>query len=145
MDLLVPPLQSSPPAQLTQVLGDLQPGQELRLQIDGLDEVGSPRSFVAVLAVPEGKDGAERLANAGLEITESEGQIVIVTAAFDSVAEKAGPVFDQKITGLMVPTAQAWKQLMFIPALALLVMIGWLQRRRSGVEGEGRVSKPVEA
>ncbi len=143
MDMVVPPFNNSPPGQLAQVMGELQPGQDLRMQIDGFDDVGSPRSFVAVLPVPEGGSGDERLANAGLELTESDGQVLIINAAFDSIAEKAGLAFDQKITGLLVPSAQPWKQLMFIPALALLLLIGWHQRRRGGLTGA--VSERVQA
>ncbi len=143
MDRIVPPFISSPPNQLVQATEELKPGQELRLQIDGVDEVGAPRSFVAVLPIPEGGTGAERLANAGLEIAESDGQVLIINAAFDSIAEKAGLAFDQTITGVMVPSSQPWKQLMFIPALLLLLLIGWHQRRRRGFSET--VSQQVEA
>ncbi len=143
MDLIVPPFESSPPGELTQVLTDMQPGEELRLEIDGVNDVGEPRSFVAVLPVPEGTDGAERLVNTGLEVIESDGQVMIVNATFDSVAEKAGLAFDQIITGVLVPSSQPWKQLMFIPALVLLGLIVLLQRRRGGLGGS--LEKPVEA
>jgi hypothetical protein len=143
MDMLFPPFKSVAPAELTEVVGKMEPGQELRLEIDGIDEVGEPRSFVAVLPIPEGADGAARLANAGLEFVEMDGEVVVVTTGFDSIAERAGLSFDQKITGLLVPRSQLPKEMMFIPALALLALIVWLQRRRGPQEVKG-VSHPIE-
>ena len=143
MDMLFPPFKTVAPTELTEVVGKMGPGQELRLEIDGVDEVGEPRSFVAVLPIPEGEDGAARLANAGLEFVEMDGEVVVVTAGFDSIAERAGLSFDQKITALKVPRSQLPKELMFIPALALLALIVWLQRRRGPQEVKG-VTHPIE-
>jgi hypothetical protein len=49
---------------------------------------------------------------------------------FSSAAEKAGIDFDQEILNIKVPTQRLPKQLMFIPALGLLVLIWFLQRNR---------------
>jgi hypothetical protein len=79
----------------------------------------------------EGDTGAERLENAGLTgLAEQDGEVVIDTVGFGSPAEAAGLEFDQKITSVQVPADQPWKELMFIPAMAVLWLIIWLQRRR---------------
>ena len=130
MDMIVAPSEEKSPTELVSVIGSLNPGDELRMMVDGMDDIGEPRSFVAVLPVPDGADGAERLAAAGLEIFEDNGSIGVINAAYDSPAEKAGFAFDQVITRLMVPASQPPKQLMFIPALALMTLIWFLQRRR---------------
>ena len=133
MDLVIAPFEEKPPIELVEAIGGVEPGQEMRLMIDGLDDIGEPRTFVAVFPVLEGADGAERLQNAGLEIVEDGDVILIINAAYDSVAEKAGLAFDQKITRIMVPTDQPPKQFMFIPALVLMALIWVIQRRRISV------------
>lgn len=130
MDQLVSPYEPGAPSDLVKVIGEAEPGQNLRFQIDGIDDVGNPRSFVSILVVPQGKTGVERLAATGLEILEDGGKVIVVNAAFDSPAEQAGLSFDQTITGLLVPGSQPPKQLMLIPALLFLALIVWLQRRR---------------
>ena len=144
MDMIVAPFEDKPPLELVSIAGALEPGQELRMMVDGLNDIGEPRSFVAVLPIPDGADGAARLANAGLEIFEDEGKLGVVNAAYDSAAERAGFDFDQKITRLMVPASQPPKQLMFIPALGIMALIWIIQRRRRDEE-ESSTAQPIEA
>ena len=143
MDMLIPPFKEAAPTELLQVAEELEPGQELRLRIEGVDDVGNPRSFVAILPLGEGANGEERIMNAGLELLEQDGAMLVDGVSFDSPAEAAGLDFDQQIVNVLVPRWQPWKQLMFIPAFALLVLIIWMQRKRtnSGVES----TAPAEA
>jgi len=130
MDLVAPPLVPAPPQSLVQVADGLAAGDLLRLRVDGFDDVGAPRSFVAVLPLGEGGDGAARLQGAGLETVTADGKVVVDSVAFDSAAQEAGLDFDQVVTEIMFPAAQPPKQLMFIPALLVLCGIIFLQRRR---------------
>jgi hypothetical protein len=131
MDRLVSPFDQVAPTELSQAANDLPAGTDLKLGIEGFDAVGNPRSFVVVLPLGEGDTGAERLENAGLTgLAEQDGEVVIDTVGFGSPAEEAGLEFDQKITSVQVPADQPWKELMFIPAMAVLWLIIWLQRRR---------------
>jgi len=118
------------PTQLTEVADDLPPGAELRLNIQGEDAIGNPRRFVAILPLGEGDTGEERLMNAGLEVIEMDGDVVVDMVAFGSAAADAGLEFDQMIEAVLAPQAQPWKELMYIPALILLGLIIMLQRRR---------------
>ena len=136
MDRIVAPYDDIAPQEIVRVAGAAPAGTELRLRISGEDDVGNPREFVAILPIGDGADGAEKLANAGLEIIEVDGNIVIDNVAFASAAEKAGLAFDQKILTLRVPSDQPRKELLWIPALAVLVLIAWLQRIRRR-RGEG--------
>ncbi len=134
MDLVAPPLVSAPPGSLAQVADGLAAGDLLRLRVDGFDDVGAPRSFVAVLPLGEGEDGAARLQGAGLETVAAGGKVVVDSVAFDSAAQDAGLDFDQVVTEIMFPAAQPPKQLMFIPALLVLCGVIFLQRRRRAPE-----------
>ncbi|MGF1526762.1 MAG: TRAP transporter permease [Candidatus Competibacterales bacterium] len=130
MDMIVPPYLEVAPTRLQAVVDELPPGEVLRLGIDGLDEVGEPRSFVAPLQIPPGESGEARLIDAGLELIERDGQVIIDNVAFGSAAQEAGLDWDQVITTVRAPNPQPWKELMYIPALALLGLIVLLQRRR---------------
>ena len=132
MDMLVPPVTDVAPSELNATADKLAPGSELRLRVDGVDDIGNPRSFVAILALGEGDTGAERVLNAGLETIEDEGKLIIDGVAFDSAAQNAGLDFDQVISGVLAPVDQPPKELMFIPALVVLALIVLVQRRRSG-------------
>ena len=130
MDMIYPPYEEAEPAQMEQIAGELPPGSELRLHVSGVDEIGDPRDFVAVLALGEGEAGADRIAAAGLELVENDGQIIVDNAVAGSPAADAGLDWDQVITGVLVPSDQPWKELMFIPALLVLGLIVLLQRGR---------------
>jgi TRAP transporter 4TM/12TM fusion protein len=137
MDMLVSPYEEAEPTELAQVAGALEPGEQLRLRIAGVDEVGAPREFVALLTLPEGASGPERLEAAGLKVVEKEGALIVDNVAFGSVAQKAGMDWDQKILKVRAPASQPWKELMYLPALILLGLIIVLQRRRRDVNETG--------
>ena len=130
MDMIVPPYKTQPPAQLSEIVGKAEPGSEVRLKADGLDDVGEPVSLTLIINVPEGADGEERLAAFGADFLEEDGKLIVDGATFDSPAEKAGFDFDQEIKEVLVPSAQPPRQLFFIPALLLLGFIYWLQQGR---------------
>lgn len=132
MDMIAPPFENVSPTEIVRVMGEAQPGQELRLTVQGLDDVGQPRQFVTVLPVPEGASGDERLADVGLEALIQEGEVLVDNAAFGSPAAMAGLEFDQKIVGVEVPANPPPKELIFIPAILLLLLVVFAQRRRAG-------------
>ncbi|MEM6303510.1 MAG: TRAP transporter permease [Pseudomonadota bacterium] len=131
MDMVSPPFASVPPAQIETALADAEVGQDLRLTIDGLNSVGDPVTFTALLPVVEGETGADRLFNAGVETLESDGKIMIDNVTFDSPAAKAGLDWDQEITEVLAPASQPSKYFMFLPAFLLLGLIIFMQRRRA--------------
>ncbi len=59
MDQIVPPFQVLQPSQLIQALGDAEPGNEIRIEANGLDDVGEPVSLTLIIEVPEGANGQE--------------------------------------------------------------------------------------
>lgn len=142
MDRIVEPYQQISPSALVQEAGNLQPGTELRIWIDGEDDVGNARSFLAILNLGEGEDGAARLASTGIELLDKDGKTIVDYVGFDSAAEHAGLAFDQVITGAEAPQVQPPKQLIYIPAIILLALLIVMQRRR---RKEEPVAQPVAA
>lgn len=130
MDMIVTPYNEVPPMEMVKVADDLPKGAELRLHISGVDEIGNPRQFVALLPLGKGETGQERIANTGLE-TLPQGDILLVDfVKYGSTAAAVGLGFDQKIIGVLAPNPQPWKELMFFPALLLLGLIVYMQRKR---------------
>ncbi|MFM5403808.1 TRAP transporter permease [Aeromonas veronii] len=131
MDIVHDPYRETPPAQLAQTMGEVEAESTLRLRILGEDAVGKPRKFTLLVAVPDGENGEERLANLGLSLYEQDGKTLIDNVAFGSPAATMGLEFDQEILTVKAPTERWTKEWMWIPGFLLFGAIVWLQRRRS--------------
>jgi len=102
----------------------------MRLTVNGLNAVGDPVTFTAPLTVPEGETGADRLMATGIETIDRDGSVIIDNVAFDSPAQQVGLDWDQEIVEVLAPQSQPSKYLMYLPALLVLALVVWLQRRR---------------
>ena len=132
MDMISPPYAEVPPTEIQQAADETPVGEYLRLRIAGVNDLGDPIEFVALLDIPEGATGEEKLENAGLIFREDGDKMIIDDVGFDSPASKAGLDWDQEILRVLKPEAQPSKYLMFIPALILLGLIVIMQRGRAG-------------
>lgn len=130
MDMVYDPYQDIPPSQLMQALGDVDEGSQLRLRIQGEDELGEPREFVVLLPVPAGENGEERLEALGLMLIEEDGKTLVDNVTFASPAADLGLTFDQHILKVRAPTDRIRKEIMWIPGLLLLLAVSALQWRR---------------
>ncbi len=124
------------PAQRLAELADAAPkGSGLRLQIAGTTIEGRDVEKTVLLTLPGEGTGAQRIAKAGLTTMRLGDGLQVAAVGLSSPAEKAG--FDQgfMIKGIEVPVAsrpaQEW---LFVPAMLVLGLIMWLQRRRAVVE-----------
>lgn len=130
LDYVVAPYEERGGDQLVQAMADVNPGDELRLLIDGTDDVGDAITLTMLVKVGDEATGEERVEGYGLELLEDEGKVIVDGVGFDSAAEKAGFDFDQVITSVGVPVERPAKELFYIPAFLLLGLIIMLQRRR---------------
>jgi hypothetical protein len=134
MDKVFPPFTPVEASKLVEVAANVESGNDIRLVIDGEDDVGNPRQFVAVLPIGDGATGEDRLFDAGLETYEEDGKVLIDNVTYDSPAQAAGLDFDQVIATVLAPKPTPPKQLMYIPALVLFGLIALVQRRRRKAE-----------
>jgi len=132
MDMVSPPYDEVPPAEIVQAADATPTGEYLRLRVSGLNDLGDPISFVAILPIGEGATGEEKLENAGLLFREDGDKMIIDDVSFDSPAQEAGLDWDQEVVRVLQPVPQASKYLMFIPALLILGLIIFMQRGRVG-------------
>ena len=131
LDYVIPPYDERPGTELVNVMSEVEPGTELRILVNGQNDVGDPVTLTMLMEVGEGATGEERVENYGLELLpQSDGSIMVDGIGFDSTAEKVGFDFDQIIVDVGVPVVRPAKQWFFIPALLLLALIITLQRRR---------------
>ena len=75
-----------------------------------------------MLQVGDETSGLDRLSAIGMELRVEEGKVLVDNVGFSSIAEKAGLDFDQEILNIQRPNKRPPKQLMFIPAIFLLVI-----------------------
>ena len=130
MDMVSPPYQEVAPSEIVQAAANTPVGEDLRIRVSGVNEIGDPIEFVALLPVTEDGTGEEKLESVGLSFTETDGKVIIEDVTYDSAAQTAGLDWDQEVLRVLQPNNQPSKYWMFIPALLLLWLVVWLQRRR---------------
>lgn len=133
-DKAFPPLIEKPAQELTAIIEEMDPGAQLRLMITGEDFNGNPYEKTLMLPVGDEPSGAERISGIGFETRLDEGKVLVDNVVFSSAAEKAGIDFDQEIVSIQTIASRPPKQLVFIPALLLFVLIWSIQRGRARKE-----------
>jgi TRAP transporter 4TM/12TM fusion protein len=130
-DRVFPPLEEKSPTQIEQVVGDMEPGSSLRMEIQG-ENFMTGKLFTKVIMLTVGNEptGPERLAGIGIEVRNEEGQIFIDNVIFSSPAEKAGIDFDQQILNLQMPSPRPPQELLYFPIVAVYLLIWFLQYGR---------------
>lgn len=133
MDYISPSMQSVPPTQLTSALDKAKAGNEFKLKVTGLDNLGDQTTFSVSLPIEgESKSGEERLEALGIMTMETDGKVMIDTVTYFSQAQDAGLAPEYEILAVSMPNPNALpKQLIWLPAFALLALVIWLQRRRN--------------
>jgi TRAP transporter 4TM/12TM fusion protein len=129
-DMVYPPTDVAAPSELMEIARSSPADGEIRIQARGETLEGDPVSVTVLLPLGAAGDGAARLAHAGLEVRDEDSRVLIDNLAFGSHAERAGLDFDWEITGVEMKADRPPKQLMFVPALIVLGLLGLVQRSR---------------
>ncbi|WP_299979638.1 TRAP transporter permease [Desulfobacula sp.] len=129
-DKVYPPFEEKPGTQLVQIVENLEPGSMLRLKIKGENIKGKEYTKALMFPVGNAQNGVDRLNEIGFETRIEDGKILVDNVVFSSNAEKMGIDFDQEILMVKIPSKRPSKQLMFIPALGLLALVFFVQRKR---------------
>jgi TRAP transporter 4TM/12TM fusion protein len=129
-DEIFPPLQTVEASRIAEVAGGMPAGAQLRMQAAGETLEGEYVTRLVMLPLGTEGDGTERLAEAGLEVREEEGKVLIDNLVFGSPAEQLGLDFDWEIQGLQLEADRPSKHWMILPALGLFGLVLWSQRRR---------------
>ncbi len=129
-DKMFPPYIEKPGSELVQIVEKIEPGAMLRLDVKGESMNGDAYIKSLMLPVGSAKTGAERLNEIGFETRNEDGKVLVDNVVFSSNAEKMGIDFDQEIIKINMPSERPPKQIMFLPAIALLALVYALQRKR---------------
>ncbi|MEH6812654.1 MAG: DUF3394 domain-containing protein, partial [Motiliproteus sp.] len=142
---IVDPYQKLPASALESAINATAVDAPIRLRINGEDDVGDPKQFMAVLNLPAGTDATERLSKVGLTLFASDQGLEVDATEIGSPAAQSGLDAFQVIESLDVPNPQPAKQWIYIPAVLLILLVRMLQRRRRGREPEVALSAVVNA
>jgi len=131
MDMIAPPYAEEPPAQLVDAAAATPAGADLRLRVAGVNDLGDPIEFVALVEMPQGATGEEKLESAGIFLRMDGEKTIIDDVAFGSPAAEAGLDWDQEVLRVLRPVDVPSKYWMFLPALGVLALIWFAQRGRA--------------
>ncbi len=129
-DQIYPPFNQVEPTRLVEIADQSRAGDKLRMQVSGENLDGKQEDKTVMLSLGEGSNGQERLMASGLEIRTEDTRVFADNVAFGSSAQSAGIDFDYEITLIEVNADRPPKQWMFLPAILLLGLVWFLQKRR---------------
>jgi len=130
---------------------EIPDGGMLRMRIEG-EDFATDKAIITTIALAMGDksvgDGAARLAKTS-EITfrTEEGKVLIDTLGQGKVAKalrKQGIDVDFEVTRLEIPADRLPKEVFYIPAILLLLLIMWLQKRREPADRAKVVAARLE-
>ena len=130
MDKLYAPYQEVPAREVFRVAKALGENDRLVLVIEGTNVEGEDvRKTVAVQLTKPG-EGRARIAEAGLSISSAGDEVRVTGVKFGSRAKKSG--FEQgfKVAAIKVPNDRPSEHWVYIPGLALVAFVYFLQRAR---------------
>jgi TRAP transporter 4TM/12TM fusion protein len=132
MDRLYAPYTEAPAGEIFRIAGEIPEDDRLVLVIAGTTIEGDEvRKTVAVQLASKPGDGRKRLAEAGLTMTALGQDVRVAAVKFGSRAKKSG--FDQgfQVAAVKVPTDRPSEHWVYLPGLALVAFVWFLQRART--------------
>ena len=130
MDKLYAPYTEVAAKEIFRVAGQLGEKERLVLVIKGTSIEGEDVRKTVAVQLAEAGDGRKRLAAAGLTITALGDDVRVAAVRFGSRAKKSG--FEQgfEVAAVKVPTDRPSEHWVYVPALALIAFVYFLQRSR---------------
>ena len=131
MDKLYAPYTEVPAKEIFRVAGDLAEKERLVLVIKGTNLEGEEVRKTVAVQLAEAGDGRKRLAASGLTISAFGDDVRVAAVRFGSRAKKSG--FEQgfEVAAVKVATDRPSQHWVYIPALALIAFVYFLQRSRT--------------
>jgi TRAP-type uncharacterized transport system fused permease subunit len=132
MDMISPPYDEIAPAEFTRMVEEAPRNANLRVWIEGMTMEGRDISKGVLLPLGDPAPTArERLASVGLTVMQLGDDVQIAAVRFGSRAARLGLEQGFNISTIEVPAAdRPAKEWMYIPALALLALVWFMQTTR---------------
>ena len=142
MDRIQPPFATVAPSELSAALGNASAGDDLRVIVSGPDfDTGEVKETTLVISVEGEGTAEERMEATGLLLIPEGDVVKMDEPSFSSPFGQSLGSFDfyaddpVVVSSVQAPSNQMAKEVVFIPALVLLMLIALLQRRRVSPEG----------
>ena len=140
-DKIDPPFKDIPGAQIFQIADTMEPGESIRFVVEGETLEGIERAYTFLLPLAYGDSGKERVNNTGLQLDDLFGDMEVAMVmpgisndrAINKQVEAikvAGVDSGWIITSIQTKRKTLPKQIVFIPALLLIGIVGNMQLRR---------------
>ena len=140
-DKIDPPFKDMPGAQIFQIADKMEPGESIRFVVEGETLEGIERAYTFLLPLAYGDSGKERVNNTGLQLDDLFGDMEVAMVmpgisndrAINKQVEAikvAGVDSGWIITSIQAKRKTLPKQIVFIPALLLIGIVGTMQLRR---------------
>jgi len=140
-DKIDPPFKDMPGTQIFQIADKMEPGESLRFVVEGETLEGIKRAYTFLLPLAYGDSGKERVNNTGLQLDDLFGDMEVAMVmpgisndrAINKQVEAikvAGVDSGWIITSIQAKRKTLPKQIVFIPALLLIGIVGTMQLRR---------------
>ncbi|MCW5752134.1 MAG: TRAP transporter permease [Alphaproteobacteria bacterium] len=130
MDMIQPPYEERPASEVY-AIAEAQPANGfIRLRASGETLRGEEVTKTIKLPLAAPGAGKARIESTGVVLGEEGGVPVVEDIRFRSVAQRLGLDLDWRIEAVEVPAERLSKHWMFLPALALALIVLLLQRRR---------------
>ena len=134
-DMLYPPFDEVPAAQMNELIEQAPAGAGKRIWIEGMNMDGKDIRKGVLLPLGDPGSARDRMASAGLTVMAQGDELLIAGVRFGSPAAKLGIEQGYRIVSAEVPSTRPAKEWLFVPALALLLLVMALQRARRPREG----------
>ena len=138
LDRVQPPYTSEEGSKVYEIVSDITPDGSATFVVSGPNyDSGEPDSTTLLVPLGEPAEAADRLRTAGLDVRLEDGIAIIdeplqgtpyfplIGNLFDFYADD--PV---QISEIKKPAPRIAKEIFYLPAILLLALVVWLQRRR---------------
>lgn len=139
-DMIYPPYREAPASEFMKMVEDAPRNASKRIWVEGERLDGREVRKGVLLPLGEPGNARERLQRIGVRVVPFGDEITIAKVDFGSKGAKIGLAQGQKIVAVEVPADRPRKEWMFVPALALLGLVVWSQRRRMRHAGGAAVA-----
>jgi TRAP transporter 4TM/12TM fusion protein len=137
-DMVYAPYQDVPASQFMKLVEEAPAGGTKRIWVEGTNIDGKDIRKGVLLPLGDAGPARERLGKIGMTVVPLGSEMQIAQVKFGSRAEKLGIEQGFKVASIEVPADRPDKEWMFLPALALLALVVFVQRPRIRREPVGK-------
>lgn len=135
LDMITDPYQRAAPSEIAAMANNAEDSASIRVRMSGEDFVTGDIVETTIdlpLGMQADGDGATRLdRHAGLAFrTEDYGRVYVDMLNFGQYAQERGIDFDLEVLFIETEADRMPKEVFYLPAILLLVLVSWLQLRR---------------